>query len=190
MTRILATLAILSIMLLAANAIVGLSMGDLYAQPRDSHTQILWRCHFLLGLTTALVVVLVESIIVTYFIGTSRWCKEVVETYQLDPGLVQSSNRLKRRTFPWALAGMLTIVAVIALGGASDPATGQPNTKAWAEWHLAGVIVGVFVILWTYVVAWNNVVANHEIIRRVVDQVAEIREGRGLESPKIKAANG
>jgi hypothetical protein len=85
---------------------------------------------------------------------------------------------------------MLTIVAVIALGGASDPATGQPNTKAWAEWHLAGVIVGVFVILWTYVVAWNNVVANHEIIRRVVDQVAEIREGRGLESPKIKAANG
>jgi hypothetical protein len=142
------------------------------------------------GLAAALLVVLVESIVVTYFIGTSRWCKEVSETYQIDPALVLASNRLKRRTFPLALIGMLTVVTVIALGGASDPGTGQPNTKAWANWHLAGAIMGVLVILWTYVVAWNNVVANHEIIRQVVDEVARIRENRVVEPRKAREAKG
>ena len=37
-------------------------------------------------------VVLVESVVVTYFIGTSRWCKEVVETYRLDPAAVQDEQ--------------------------------------------------------------------------------------------------
>ena len=38
----------------------------------------------LTGTSAALAVVFVHSIAVTYFIGTSRWCKEVTETYQLD----------------------------------------------------------------------------------------------------------
>ena len=40
--------------------------------------------HRLTGMAAALGVVFVESVVVTYFIGTSRWCKEVSETYQLD----------------------------------------------------------------------------------------------------------
>ena len=59
------------------------------------------------GLGSALVVVFVNSIVVTYFIGTSRWCKEVVETYSLDRGLLRRSVILKRRTFPWAVMAML-----------------------------------------------------------------------------------
>ena len=30
-------------------------------------------------------VVFVQSVVVTYFIGTSRWVREVVETYRFDP---------------------------------------------------------------------------------------------------------
>ena len=40
--------------------------------------------HMLLGAAAALMTVLVNSITITYFIGTSRWCKEVCETYQLE----------------------------------------------------------------------------------------------------------
>jgi hypothetical protein len=190
MTRILATLASLSIVLLVATAIIGLTMGDLYADPHPSEQTQTWATvHRLAGLAAALVVVLVESIVVTYFIGTSRWCKEVVETYKLDPVYVQNSNRLKRRTFPWALLGMLVVVGIIALGGASDPATGQPNTKAWADWHLWGAMGGILIILWTYIAAWNNVVANHEIIRTVVEDVARIRENLGLKAHNSKAEN-
>ncbi|MCI0332330.1 MAG: hypothetical protein L0228_03770 [Planctomycetes bacterium] len=182
MPRILLTLASLSLILLLAAATIGFAMGDLYAQPRTSQTQTLMRWHFLTGLVAALAVVLVESVIVTYFIGTSRWCKEVIETYRLDSAAVQASNRLKRRTFPWALAGMLAVIGIIALGGASDPATG-PNTKAWADWHLGGALGGTAFIAWTYFAAWNNVLTNQRIINQLVAEVASIRRERALDHP-------
>jgi hypothetical protein len=131
--------------------------------------------HFITGLAAALAVVLVESVVVTYFIGTSRWCKEVVETYRLDPAAVQASNRLKRRTFAWALAGMLAAVGIIALGGASDPATGR-NTRQWSDWHLGSAVGGSVLIAWTYFAAWNNVVANQAIINKLIAEVAKIRQ--------------
>jgi hypothetical protein len=124
---------------------------------------------------------LVESIVVTYFIGTSRWCKEVVETYHFGPEAVQQSNRLKRRTFPWALMGMLSVVGIIALGGASDPSTGRDNTAAWVSWHFVGSLGGMAVIAWTYVVAWNNVVGQQAIIQQLVAEVAKVREKQGLD---------
>jgi uncharacterized membrane protein len=182
MSRILLTLASLSIILLVAAMILGLSIGDLYQRPYPTlETSRLKSIHFLTGVAAALMVVFVESIIVTYFIGTSRWCKEVVETYRFDPEAVRNSNRLKRRTFPWALAGMLAVVAVIALGGAADPSTGRPNTAAWVNWHLVGSMGGVALIAWTYVVAWNNVVAQHAIIQQLVAQVSKVREKQGLD---------
>ena len=69
--------------------------------------------HFLLGLLAALVVVLVNSISLTYFIGTSRWCKEVVETYSLDPQLTERSRRIKRKNFPWSFSGILLVLTVV-----------------------------------------------------------------------------
>jgi hypothetical protein len=162
--------------------VLGLSIGDLYQRPYPTlETSRLKSIHFLTGVSAALMVVLVESIIVTYFIGTSRWCKEVVETYRFDPESVRSSNRLKRRTFPWALLGMLTVVGIIALGGAADPSTGRPNTAAWVNWHLAGSLAGIAVIAWTYVAAWNNVVAQNEIIQQLVAQVEKVREKQHLD---------
>jgi len=183
MTRILPTLASLSLMLLAAALVLGLSMDDLYAQPRSAQTQTLMRWHFLTGLMSGLAVVLVESVIITYFIGTSRWCREVVETYKLEPAAVQASNRLKRRTFPWAMLGMAAVIIIIALGGASDPATGQPNTRQWVDWHLGVAIAGSVLIAWTYFAAWNNVVANQAIINKLVADVATIRRDRALDQP-------
>src|SRR3954471_24168131 len=133
MTRIFLTLASLSVILLVAALVTGLSMGDLYQRPVPSRETLHWATlHRLTGVAAALAVVFVESVVVTYFIGTSRWCKEVVETYQLARPAVAASTQWKRRTFPWALAGMLGGVAVIALGGPADPASLQPNTKAWA----------------------------------------------------------
>jgi hypothetical protein len=183
MTRIFLTLASLSIILLVTAMMMGLSMGDLYERPVPTHETLHWATlHRLTGVAAALMVVFVESVVVTYFIGTSRWCKEVVDTYQLDRAPVLESNRLKRRTFPWALAGMLGVVTVIALGGAADPASLQPNTKAWANWHLIGAFSGIGLVAWTYLVSWNNILANHAIITGLVAEVARLRKDRGLDS--------
>jgi hypothetical protein len=189
MTRIFLTLASLSIILLVAAMMMGLSMGDLYERPVPSRETLHWATlHRLTGVAAALMVVFVESVVVTYFIGTSRWCKEVVETYRLDRSAVSASNQLKRRTFPWALAGMLGVVVVIALGGAADPASLQPNTKAWANWHLTGAFLGIGLVGWTYLVAWNNIVANHAIITTLVAEVARFRQDHGLDSRTDAAA--
>jgi hypothetical protein len=189
MTRILPALALVSVMLLGAALIMGLTMDDVNVPPAGSLAD--WhptRTHFLTGVAAALFVVFVESIVVTYFIGTSRWCREVVETYGLDPRLVIRSNQLKRKTFPWALLGMLAIVVVIALGGAADPASGRIGTADWARWHLVAACGGVLFIAWTYVAAWNNVLAHHAITTEILAQVARVRRERRLDEPTVAEA--
>ena len=77
--------------------------------------------HFLLGVLASLVTVLVNSVSVTYFIGTTRWCREVVEEYDLDASLYERSRALKRLTYPWALGGVFVMLGIICAGAAADP---------------------------------------------------------------------
>ena len=180
MNRIFLTLAYLALAMMAATLAIGLSIEDLHTD--HSPEMLRWATvHRLMGVASALAVVLVNSIVVTYFIGTSRWCKEVCETYGLDPALVRRGNALKRRTFPWALMGMLAVVGIIALGAAADPATGLPNTLWWVTPHLLGALAGICFIAGAFYVEWNNIDANRQIIAEVLDQVRLVREARGLE---------
>ncbi len=180
MTRIFISLAWLAMVMMGAALIVGLSIGEL--DVNASADTLRWATvHRLAGIAAALSVVLVHSIVVTYFIGTSRWCKEVSETYGLDASFVRRSTLLKRRTFPWALMGMLAVVGVIALGAAADPATGRPGTEEWITPHLVGALAGLAFIAWTFFVEWNNIDANHAVIADVMTEVRRMRAERGLE---------
>jgi hypothetical protein len=192
MTRVFPVFAALSTMLMLLALLLGLNIGDLYAQPEPSeetlHSATL---HRLTGITAALAVVFVESVAVTYFIGTSRWCKEVVETYRFDRAYIVASNRLKRQTFAWALAGMLTVVGIISLGGAADPAsTIQHDWRAWVFPHMVAAFAGMAFIIWTYLAAWNNIAANHTIIREVSADVARVRQDLGLEDSPANPSGG
>src|SRR5436190_506008 len=76
--------------------------------------------HFLLGLTTAMVNLLVHCVIFVYFLGTGRWVKEVKLAYDLpDEPLPKLTRELKRRVFPPALFAMLTATATGAAGAAA-----------------------------------------------------------------------
>lgn len=185
MIRIFLTLAILSLALLAITLGMGLMIGDLSAETVDQTvsdvTRGRFRVHFLLGVFSALVVVLVNSIGMTYFIGTSRWCKEVTETYQLDMNHIRRGNQIKRQAFPWALCGMLTIVGVIALGASSDPATGIKNTAHWRDYHLAAALAGTALIGYCFYMLWTKINDNQDVIQAVMDDVKQIRHERGLD---------
>ncbi len=190
MTRIFPTLASLSLMLYTAAIALGLSIGDLYAQP-PAQTALDWRGrHMLMGLAAALAVVLVESIAATYFIGTSRWCKEVTETYRLPPGDLAESQRLKRRAFPWCVIGMLAAIGVSALGAASDPGTGRADTASMAPIHLMAGLAGIALVAWTYYAIWLKMAANQDVIERIVAQVGRIRAERGLDGTGAQRAAG
>ena len=127
--------------------------------------------HRLTGVATALAVVLVNSIVVTYFIGTSRWCKEVCETYR--------SGRVAHSAQHGAQA------ADVSLGrdghadrrgrdragrsGRSRP----PDCRTRENWvtpHLLGALAGLLFIAWVFFVEWKNIDANHVVIADVLDR--------------------
>jgi hypothetical protein len=143
------------------------------------------RFHFLLGLLSALVVVLVNSISMTYFIGTSRWCREVVETYSLSPALIERGRKIKRRNIPWSLSGILLILAVITLGGASDPGANTTNPASWVVAHRLLAIAACCWIGWSFLQQVGLVGEQYELIEEIMEEVGR----RGLEV-EVRSAVG
>ena len=137
--------------------------------------------HILMGIGNSLLVVLVCSIAVTYFIGTGRWCREVVEAYRLAPELVRENQRLKRQSFPWALSAMMAVLGISALGAAADPGTGMAGTARWVTPHLFAALAGICLIGYCLYSLWICIVRNNEVINRVMREVHARRRG-GLDS--------
>jgi hypothetical protein len=180
MTRIFFVLAWFAVLCLVATLIIGFSLGDIRHDISPA-VQRWGTMHRLTGVATAMAVVLVNCICVTYFIGTSRWCKEVVETYRLDNQFIRRGTSLKRRTFPWALLSMLTVLGIVALGGAADPSTGRATSEAWAMPHMLAALGGFAFIVMAFFMQWQNIATNHELIEEVLAEVRRIRTERGLE---------
>ena len=151
--------------------------------------------HFYLGVASSLLAILVCSISVTYFIGTSRWCREVVETYRLSPELVQRSDSLKRRTFPYALLGIFTVIIIVALGGLSDPSIPWRRAfEAEQDWfnatfppasmvnvHYIASMLGLVVLAFAFWMQATRIFANYGIIDEILGEVRRIRSERGME---------
>ena len=148
---------------------------DKLAEPQSR-----FRTHFQLGLASSLAVVLINSLSVTYLIGTSRWVREVCEAYGLDENFIVISNQLKRRTFPWSIMGVFSILTIIGLGAAADPGTLRSTTAAWVTPHSIAAMLGASVILIAIVVQAMNLHQNAQIIQQVVGEVRKEREARGL----------
>ncbi len=224
MSRIFSVLAILTLIVLAANFLLGLGIGDFnaaagryvaaarehgklpmelvspeqqqkitqefaaagdaFAAPRRNLT-----LHFYLGVASSLLAILVCCISVTYFIGTSRWCREVAETYRLSQEFVRRSDSLKRRTFPYALLGIFTVIILVALGGLSDPSIpwrrAFESEKDWfnatfppesmVNIHYIAAMIGLVVLAFAFWVQARRIAANYAIIDEILAQVRHIR---------------
>jgi hypothetical protein len=180
MERVFTRAALFAVTLLAATACLGLWLGDLHGVTDPAVLR--WgTVHRLTGVLTALTVVLVNSLTVTYFIGTGRWCREVVEAYGLDEQFVARSTRCKRAAFPFALAGMLAVVAIVALGGAADPATGRRTSREWVTPHLVGGIGLAAAIAWCFQAQIPGIRRQHALIDEMMEAVRRERVTRGLD---------
>src|SRR5262245_7982385 len=221
LARIFSALALIAVVLLAVNFVVGLTGGDFNAaakQKREAQNRLLelerqrraagaqssaeieqaksaataadeafrrpraaMTLHMLLGSAAALVTVLVNSITVTYFIGTTRWCKEVCETYGIGPELAERSTRLKRSTFPWALAGILAMIAVVGLGAAADPSGANwQRSVAYVLPHYLAAIVGLLVVIAAFWAQISRISENYGVIEQILAEVQRIRVEKNL----------
>ena len=137
--------------------------------------------HMLLGSAAALVTVLVNSITITYFIGTSRWCKEVCETYGIDPQLADRSTQLKRSAFPWALAGIATVIVLVGLGAAADPSGANwSRSEQFVLPHDLAAMIGLVSIIVAFWMQASRVAENHRVIDAILAEVQRIRADKNL----------
>ena len=180
MSTVFTRVALFSIALVVATAGLGLWIGDLHGQTDPAVLR--WgTVHRLSGIFSGLTVVLVNSMSVTYFIGTGRWCREVVETYSLPASFIARSKQIKRASFPFALIGMLSVVAIVALGGAADPAAGRPGSADWVTPHLLGGIGLAGLIAVCFQAQRLRIREQQGLIADLLAAVYEVRRSRGLE---------
>ena len=151
-------------------------LGKTFIAVRDLQT-----IHFLLGVLASLVTVLVNSVSVTYFIGTTRWCREVVEEYDLDASLYERSRALKRLTYPWALGGVFVMLGIICAGAAADPGAKGGTSADWVVPHFMAAILGTAAIGWAFWVQVGTVGKNFVVIQEILDQVNAIRANQNLD---------
>jgi len=175
MTRIFLTLASVNALGLLASFVLGAS--SMWVEGVRNPANPIYQIHFLTGLFTAIVTLLVHCIIFTYFLGTGRWVKEVGLAYDLpDVPWPKLTRELKRSTFPPALFAMLITIATAAAG------TGN-QLRFWPWWvHGSLAVLSLAVNGWAFVVEYRNVNTNAGVIEAVLREVDRIRAERGLPS--------
>lgn len=95
----------------------GLAIGG--AKERDAAVEV----HQLLGLSAAVLLLLVQCAVFVYFLGTGKAIKTAVEMRGLDKGLARRTRSLKARTFPFATFASIAVVVASVLSGTSEPRT-------------------------------------------------------------------
>ena len=174
MTRIFTILAAVNTLLLFLSYGFGVA-SKLSDGARTGH-ETFW-LHFLLGLSAAMMTLLVHCLIFTYFLGTGRWVKEVKLAYRLpDAPLPRLTRDLKRRVFPPALFAMLTAIATGAAGAAA-----QVDVWPW-QIHATLATVTLLVNLWAFHLEYRCLQTNVGVLHEVMREVDRLRAERGLPS--------
>jgi len=176
MTRIFRLIAPLNVLLMLMAFGSGIISWLRHGSERGSDIYLL---HFLLGLTTALTTLFVHCLVLTYFLGTGRWVKEVCVAYGLpDEHLPRQTRDIKRRNTPRVIAAMLLTIAAAAAGTAAQQ-------RAWPGWvHLALTGATLVFNLHVFFVEYGNLRLNGRILDAVMTEVERIRAERGLPNSK------
>jgi hypothetical protein len=137
----------------------------------------LYLTHFVIGLFSALAVLLVHCLAITYFLGTGRWVKEVCIAYQLpDQRWPRQTRDIKRGNTPYAILAMLITIATAAAGA------GRQNFD-WPAWiHAALAGITLVVNAWVWVIEYRNMRKNIRILDEVYAETERMRAELGLPS--------
>jgi hypothetical protein len=140
--------------------------------------------HILLGLGTLIFTSLVHAIVLTYFMGTTRWLEETITAYHLSWDFYKESKSLKYRTIMLMMVCFLLLIATGAFGAAADPASSAGFRGMWGlnggQVHMAIALLTWGVNLAVNVYQYLALARNGEIIDAVMSEVRRIRLENGL----------
>ncbi|MBI82444.1 MAG: hypothetical protein CMJ81_04545 [Planctomycetaceae bacterium] len=138
--------------------------------------------HFLYIVVTSLVCTLVSSVTITYFVGTSRWAREVVEAYGLETEFAIRGSRFKRCSFSWALLGICAVLVLATFAGAANSAVRLVEAADWQLHYQVVASLGVAVIAFSFHRQARYLSANYQLIQEIVMEVKRIRVEHGLQT--------
>ena len=177
MARIFVGLAALNTAFLLATFTIGFfAEGRQELAGGDADAAALWpfTVHFLLGLFTTLLTLLVHSLAFTYFIGTGRWVEKVVASYMLPKELWSQSRNLKMRALPAFLGSVFMVLLATILGAAVDRGLLDGTL------HMAAAMLAILFNLWSYLREYRALLANGGLIDHIMAEVKRMRAERGL----------
>ena len=177
MTRIFLTLAIISNSLLVVTLLLGLNIDDAASLSESARNQVTW--HMLTALGTAVLVMLVHAVALTYFMGTGRWIEETAAAYRLGETARRENIHLKYRVLPGLVSCILLVMATGAFGAIADPASAVQ--LSWAV--LAHQLLSWFTLLANVFVSaleWGAIDQNGKLVDAMIQDVRRIRAEHGL----------
>jgi hypothetical protein len=176
------TLTVVSTLLLLAAFVLGLEIGDPHSLA--PLTRKLLSYHLLISVAALIFAALVHAVLLTYFMGTSRWLEEARQAYKFDTRWSEENRRLKYRTIPVMAVCLLVLIANIPLGAlAVDrapwvlPGVGSVIPS---QVHLVFSLLTLVVNLAVNAMEYRAIRRNGELIADVLGEVRRIREARGL----------
>jgi len=177
--RIFLTTAIVSNLFLAVTYLIGWSMQD-PAIPEGRG--IPFSVHFLCGVASITLAMLIHAIVLTYFMGTGRWIEETSEAYRLGTDGRKRNIKLKYRTLPGMVGCLFLLITVGGFGAAADPGAGLGFAAAGTI-HMILASLALLVNVLVSFVEYDSICQNGQLINEIMDQVRQIRRERGLDAP-------
>jgi hypothetical protein len=165
--RIFLTLTIVSTLLLVTSFVLGCEIGDIRSV--SPLTRKLLSYHLLISVAALIFAALVHAVLLTYFMGTSRWFEEARQAYKFDARWSDENRRLKYRAIPTMVLCLLLLIANIPLGAVASSSA-----------HLLVAILTIVVNLAVNALEYAAIRRNGELIAAVVGEVRRIRETLGL----------
>lgn len=110
-----------------------------------------------------------HAVLLTYFMGTSRWIEEARQAYKFDAQWSEENRRLKYRAIPTMVLCLLLLISNIPLGAVAS-----------ANVHLVVAVITLVVNLAVNAMEYSAIRRNGELIAAVVGEVRRIRETLGL----------
>lgn len=180
--RIFLTLTVVSTLLLLVAFFLGFEIGD----PRSvtPTTRKLLSYHLLISVAALIFAALVHAVLLTYFMGTSRWMDEARQAYKFDSRWNEENQRLKYRTVPVMVICLLLLISNIPLGALSvDGADWKIPGLGAASPSRVHLVVAILTVVANFAVnamEYRAIRRNGEIIVEIVREVRRIREAHGL----------
>lgn len=182
MKRIILVLVLLSSALSCTALGVGLSIKHAKTESRESEMAAV-NSHMGIALFALIGAALVHSLVLTYFMGTSRWMEETTKAYSLAPERMEESSALKYRMIITMTVCLFLLIFTGALGAAAGAGAfkGFPSyniTAGTVHFTIAALTITLNLIV--NIQEYQAIGRNTRMIEDVMVDVRRIRTEKGL----------